>query len=468
MNKEINQDKVVVRYPPSPTGNLHIGNIRTMLFNYLFAKQAEVSGGNSEIYMRFEDTDRERSKKEYEDVALDTLKALGLTFDHGPYRQSERGEIYSKAINQLIDQGDAYAGEETKDGSGNVIRFKNPNKEITFTDAIRGEITIDTTDFGDFVIARSATNPLYHLTVVVDDIDMEVTHVIRGEDHITSTPRQILLIEALGGNAPNYAHLPLIVGEDKKKLGKRHGAVTYQEFKELGYLPEAIINYLALLGWSAGDDREFYTMPELVENFTLGGVSKSPAMFSYEKLNSVNRHYLHQIATEKFEEEVLSYITPGVTDFLDSTDTSDEVKKIIIHTIIKERIDKWGDVATVCESELGWLAGVEEIDLEKVIWKKSTKEDTKKHLNLVIESLSKVSDEDWAKSTNTKSNDKNENNAIKMAIWDYASKVGRGDVLWPMRYSLTGQERSPDPFTVAFVLGKEETLARLEKVVQNM
>lgn len=221
MNTE-NKEKIIVRYPPSPTGNLHIGNTRSLLFNYLHAKK-----NDGEIVMRFEDTDRERSKREFEDVALKTFAELGMGYDRGPFRQSDRTEFYIDAIETLMKNGDAFEGEESQDGSGDkVIRFKNPNKKVTFADTVRGEITIDTTDFGDFVIARSKTNPLYHLTVVVDDIDMGITDVIRGEDHITSTPRQILLIEALGGLVPRYAHLPLIVGDDKKKLGKRHGATT--------------------------------------------------------------------------------------------------------------------------------------------------------------------------------------------------------------------------------------------------
>ncbi len=216
------EKKVVVRYPPSPTGIAHIGNIRSFLFSYLVKKK-----NNGEAILRFEDTDKERSEKKYENYLLESLNDLGIEYDKGPFRQSERTEFYLKAIETLIENKNAYESEESEDGSGEkVIRFKNPNKKITFTDLIRGDISIDTSDFGDFVIARSKTNPLYHLTVVVDDIDMGITDVIRGEDHITSTPRQILLIEALGGIIPNYAHLPLIIGEDKKKLGKRHGAVT--------------------------------------------------------------------------------------------------------------------------------------------------------------------------------------------------------------------------------------------------
>ncbi len=447
-------NKVIVRYPPSPTGDLHIGNIRTLLFNYLYAKH-----NSGEIYMRFEDTDKERSKEKYEQVALEAINSLGLTFDHGPYRQSERGKLYIKAISKLIEQGNAYESEESNDGSGNkVIRFKNPNKKITFVDAVRGEITIDTTDFGDFVIARSLENPLYHLTVVVDDMEMGITDIIRGEDHITSTPRQILLIEALGGSVPNYAHLPLIIGSDKKKLSKRHGAITYQAFADSGYMSEAIVNYLALLGWSAGDDREFYTIEELIKVFTLSGVHKSPAMFSYEKLDSINRHYMLKLSDTEFENEVYNRIPKEISDEVLSKDKP--VQDIILHTIIKERINKWGDLQEICNNELIWILAINSLDLEKVIWKKSTKNETKKHLISLRDLLTSVSMSEWAKNSAT--------NSIKEAVWKYAEDNGKGDVLWPMRYSLTGMDRSTDPFTVAFILGKDETLHRLDYVITKL
>jgi glutamyl/glutaminyl-tRNA synthetase len=219
--------KIIVRYPPSPTGIVHIGNIRSFLFSHLVKERENQDGRVGEAVLRFEDTDRERSDKKFESSILETFEDLKITYDRGPFRQSERQEFYNDAIETLLRNEMAFEGEESEDGTGDkVIRFKNPNKKVTFTDKIRGEITIDTTDFGDFIIARSKTNPLYHLTVVVDDIDMGITDVCRGEDHITSTPRQILLIEALGGIIPNYAHLPLIIGDDKKKLGKSHGAVT--------------------------------------------------------------------------------------------------------------------------------------------------------------------------------------------------------------------------------------------------
>lgn len=459
--QDSSKEKIIVRFPPSPTGNLHIGNIRTFLFSYLFARK---HGGK--IVMRFEDTDRERSKKEYEDVALYTLEQLGLDFDEGPYRQSERERRYAEVIEQLIKSGHAYEGEESthstssgqEDGSGDkVIRLKNPNKQVTFTDAVRGEVSIDTTDFGDFVIARSKTNPLYHLTVVVDDIYMGVTHVIRGEDHITSTPRQMLLIEALGGTVPNYTHLPLIIGADKKKLGKRHGAVTYAEFESQGYLPEAIINYLALLGWNPGDDREFFTKDELIKEFSLERINNSPAMFNYDKLDSINKHYINELSNSRFEELVTSRLSPDFVDVLNSKNI--EVRSIVIHEIIKERISKFSDVEQMeKEGELRWIFKIGEYDADKLVWRKGTREGTIKHLNLVLEVLSELdgSDESW-----------NVDN-IKNAIWGYAEQEGKGDVLWPLRYSLTGMERSPDPITVAVVLGKDDTLMRVQKAVEAL
>jgi glutamyl-tRNA synthetase len=457
---------VVVRFPPSPTGELHIGNIRTLLFNYLFARH---HGG--EIVMRFEDTDRERSKREYEESALQTLAALGLDFDKGPYRQSERGDQYSKAIEALIEGGTAYEGEEShsassgqarstsggqaKDGSGEkVIRFKNPNKELTFNDVIRGEITIDTTDFGDFIIARSKRDPVYHLTVVVDDIDMGVTHVIRGEDHITSTPRQMLLIEALGADIPIYAHLPLIIGEDKKKLGKRHGAVTYNEFEALGYLPEAIVNYLALLGWNPGDEREVFSKEELIKEFSLERVGKSPAMFSYEKLDSINRHYMLALDEQEYENRVMEFLPPQLSADLKKNQNR---LRSFIHLVLRDRLHKFAEVSDMASSgELEWLISAADYDTKKITWKDTSADLTKTHLVSVYDMLKGI-EADVFSAENTKN-----------TLWGYALENGKGEVLWPMRFALTGMEKSPDPFAVANILGKEETLHRLEYAIAQL
>ena len=251
--------KIVTRMAPSPTGKFHVGSVRTALFNYLFARQ---NGGK--FILRIEDTDKERSKKEFETDIIEAFDWLTLEYDEF-YRQSERTEIYKKHIQKLIDDGFAYISKEEateEKQRSEVIRFKNPNKVVKFNDLILGDIEVDTTDLGDFVIAKDLENPLYHLTVVVDDGIMEVSHVIRGQDHISNTPRQILILEALGFQRPIYAHIPLILAPDKTKLSKRHGALATLEYRDIGYFKEAILNFMAMIGWNPGDDREIFSKQE--------------------------------------------------------------------------------------------------------------------------------------------------------------------------------------------------------------
>ena len=289
------------RIAPSPTGWLHIGTARTALFNFLFAKQ---NGG--QFILRIEDTDKVRSKKEYEDNIIEALSWLGLNYDE-KYRQSERLDIYQKYLHQIIDSGQAYLSQEqAKDGSGEieVVRFKNPNKKITFTDLIRGDITFDTTDLGDFVIAKDMSTPLYHLAVVVDDHEMKISHVIRGEDHISNTPRQILIAEAIGATIPLYAHIPLILAPDRSKLSKRHGAVAVTDYKTQGYTRGAMVNFMALLGWSpqAGPEatnEEIFNLDQLIKIFNLATVNNSGAIFNLDKLQWLNREYLKLLPQEE-------------------------------------------------------------------------------------------------------------------------------------------------------------------------
>jgi glutamyl/glutaminyl-tRNA synthetase len=300
-------EKVIVRFPPSPTGNLHIGTARTLLFNYLFARK---QGGK--IVMRFEDTDKERSRKEFEENILDGLKWLGIGFDEGPLRQTERGEVYKKYLQKMLDEGSAYVSQEMEGDptsprlqrarSKEVIRYKNHNKVIKFEDAVRGEIEFDTTELKDFVIAKSLEEPLYHFAVVVDDHEMGVTHVIRGEDHISNTPRQILIQEAIGATRPVYAHIPLILAPDRSKLSKRHGATAVSEYREKGYLPEAMVNYLALLGWNPGTEQEIFTMEELIKEFDLKKIQKGGAIFDEKKLQWVNKEHIKRLPPEKQKE----------------------------------------------------------------------------------------------------------------------------------------------------------------------
>jgi len=301
--------KVVTRFPPSPTGHLHIGSARTALFNYLFAKH-----NNGSMRLRFEDTDKERSKKEFEDDIIEGLRWLGLYSETSEVpRQSERTEIYKKHLIPLLEKGFAYEAEEAKNTPDKkVVRFKNPNKTISFFDLVRGDVTFDTTELGDFVIARNTEEPLYHLAVVIDDHEMGVTHVIRGEDHISNTPRQILIQEAIGASRPLYAHIPLILGKDKSKLSKRHGAISVTEYRNQGFLPEALVNFLALIGWNPGGEREVYSLNELVALFSLEKVQKGGAKFDLDKLRWMNKEYLRKVPKEEFELHALEFLPEAI------------------------------------------------------------------------------------------------------------------------------------------------------------
>ena len=275
--------KIITRFPPSPTGNFHVGSARTALFNFLFARK-----NNGKFILRIEDTDKARSKKEFEDDIFESLEWLGLKYDEF-YRQSDRGKIYRTYIEKILDDGSIYEDEDK------IIRFKNPNKKVKFNDLVRGEIEFDTTELKDFIIAKSVDEPLYHLAVVIDDFESNITHVIRGEDHISNTPRQILIQEAIGAPRPIYAHLPLILAPDRSKLSKRkHGeSVSLNYYRDKGYSPEAMINYLALLGWNPGTEQEIFTLDELINVFDFSRVHKGGAIFDEKKLAWMNRKHFN-------------------------------------------------------------------------------------------------------------------------------------------------------------------------------
>jgi len=335
--------QIVTRIAPSPTGVLHVGTARTALFNYLYAKQ-----NNGKFIVRIEDTDKERSTKEFEKDILDSLEWLGLDHDEF-YRQSERGEIYRKYIEKLTEEGKAYISKEEAKEEGQrseVIRFKNPNKEIIFEDLVRGEISFDTTELGDFIIAKSVDEPLYHLAVVVDDHEMGVTHIFRGEDGISNTPRQILIQDAIGAQRPKYAHLPLILGPDKSKLSKRHGATSLNAFREQGYFKEAILNHLAFLGWNPGDEREIFSLEELIKDFDIKKVSKGGAVFNIEKLDWFNKHYLENLN----DEEILKVAKERIKEKMKSSvaDYNEEIISKLI-PLIRERIEKFSDLDKLIE-----------------------------------------------------------------------------------------------------------------------
>src|SRR5215216_780657 len=280
-----------VRFAPSPTGVLHIGGARTALYNWLLAR-----GSSGAFVLRVEDTDRERSTPENVEQILEALRWLELDWDEGPFSQWERRERHTEAAQQLLDSGHAYEDE-------GALRFRVPDEgELTYQDAVLGEITTPYEGIQDFVIRRSDGSALYNLAVAVDDRDMGITHVVRGEDHISNTPRQVMILRALGEEPPAYAHLPLLHGPDGKKLSKRHGAASVQELRAAGYLPEAVRNYIALLGWgSAGGDDTFFTTEELQREFALERVSRSPAIFDEQKLRWMNGRYVRELPVEELQ-----------------------------------------------------------------------------------------------------------------------------------------------------------------------
>lgn len=450
LKKLFSRKKVVTRIAPSPTGLFHVGTARSALFNYLVAKK---HGGK--FIVRVEDTDKERSRKEYEKDILDGLEWLGLTHDE-LYRQSERTDIYAKYLDRLIESERAYVSKEpskSKEGEMvEVVRLKNPGEEITFNDEIRGEITFDTTELGDFVIARSRTEPLYHLAVVVDDFDMGVTHVIRGEDHISNTPRQILIQRALGFTQPIYAHIPLILAPDRSKMSKRKGATSLTEYRKSGYLPEAIVNYLALLGWNPGTDKEVYTLKELIHDFSLEQVQKGGAIFDTKKLNWFNKEHLERLS----HSELLGLFAAALPDRVTALPQYSSERFEQILGVITERVDtarEFSELAEAGEFDYFFAPPTYETTLH---WKKDSEEVAAEHLAHAHEVLSGLPE-----SAHTAE-------SIKDTLWEYATEKGRGSVLWPLRVALSGKKKSPDPFIIAAILGREETLSRITRARESL
>ncbi len=437
--------KVITRFAPSPTGVLHIGSVRTALFSFLYARKY---GGK--FVLRIEDTDKERSKKEFEENILDGLKWLGLNYDEF-YRQSDRTAVYKKYLEKIIANGSAYVSKEEPTEEGQrveVIRFKNPNRVVTFRDEVRGDISFDTTELKDFVIAKDFETPLYHFAVVVDDFEMGVTHIIRGDDAISNTPRQILIEEALGAPRPSYTHLPMILATDKSKLSKRHGAVGVTEYRDDGYLPESILNFVALMGWNPGGDQEIISVDEMIKLFTLEKVHKSGAVFNIDKLNWLNKHYMRILPLATAAHEILVRLG---SDLRAAAQKNPLLFEKVVPSIL-ERISNFGEVPALEEQgEIGYFFRDPLYEPENLLWK-DEKDGAKVagHLGKVILILKDIPPVQFTAET------------VKHALWDYATEHGRGSVLWPMRYALSGRDKSPDPFMLAEILGKETTIRRIE------
>ncbi len=481
--KFIKPGEVRVRIAPSPTGLLHMGLARTALFNYLFAKKNEGS-----FILRIEDTDLERSSPQFEKDIIESLKWLGLEWsegpdiegEHGPYRQSQRSDSYTKYLEKLIAIERAYycfcseeeleaqrqyqmsIGEAPKysgkcsdltketvkkylaEKKPSVIRFRAPSKKVSFDDLIRGRLEFDTGLIGDVIIAKDFKTPLYNFAVVIDDFEMKISHVIRGEEHISNTPKQILIQETLGFKRPEYAHLPLILGPDRTKLSKRHGAVSVSAYRKEGYLPETLINFMAFLGWNPGDEREIYSLPSLIKEFSLDKVQKGGAIFNIKRLDFLNGFYLRQKSIDRLTELCLPHLKESGLINEEVIDL-EYLKKII--AIYQERLKKLSEI-----SELTDFFFKEKLEYDKNLlkWAEMSDKEILNSLEKLKKLLSKIKTEDWTKEN------------LENLLLPEAEKVGnRGELLWPLRVALTGKETSAGPFEIAEILGKEKTLKRI-------
>lgn len=449
MDKKASSDnamaQVVTRFAPSPTGYFHAGSYRTALFAYIYARQHK-----GKFILRIEDTDKERSKKEYEENIMDSLKWLGLDYDEF-YRQSERSAIYRLHLQQLIAEDRAYVSQESPKEPGGrteIIRFRNPNKKVGFDDLIRGHIEFDTTELGDFVLAKSLDEPIFHTVNVIDDALMGVTHVVRGEDHISNTPRQILIYEALGKPVPYFAHIPLLLASDRSKLSKRNGAVPVTEYRKRGFLPAAVVNYLSLLGWHPADDAEMLSMDDILREFSLRRVQKSGAVFDEEKLKWFNREYLKKLSDPEFIDNAELYLPEWLSA------RSDALHRLL--PLLRDKISSFGEIeALFAEAgDLAFVARLRDYPADMLLWKKNpSREASLAHLKEARARIDAVAGPELTAE------------ALKAAIWPYAEANGRGDVLWPLRVALTGQERSPDPFVSGAILGKPESLKRIDAAI---
>jgi len=484
--------KVRTRFAPSPTGYLHIGGLRTALYSYLFAKQ-----NNGEFILRLEDTDQKRFVEDAAQAIYDGLAWAGINYDegpnvggkYGPYIQSERSELYKKYAQELIDKDHAYhcfcdetileamRNEQTakklapkydrrclslskedikiklEQNQPHVIRMKIPNgRIIEINDIIRGKVTYKSDDLDDQVLQKSDGYPTYHLAVVIDDYLMKISHITRSEEWLPSTPKHILLYEYFGWEVPAFAHLPLLLNTDKTKMSKRKGDVAAGDYIKKGYLPEALVNYLAFLGWnpgtpssakaSAGKEKEIYSMTELLQDFKLEKVHKAGAVFNIEKLNWYNSHYLRQLPENELLEKFRPYL-PENNAFSD-----EQIKKML--NLEKERSSNLLDMA----ESLKFFFEAIPYDKNLLKWKEMTDEEIKKSLRNSKEIISNIDDKDF-----------NKENITQILLAETANWKNKGELLWPLRVALSGQKNSPPPFDIIEIFGKKETLARIEMAI---
>jgi glutamyl-tRNA synthetase len=479
-------NKIRLRFAPSPTGFLHLGNLRTALFGYLLTKNM---GGK--FILRLEDTDQKREVEGSLDKLIDILSWIGIKFDegphttgnYGPYIQSERISIYNKYVEKLLEDNLAYRcfcseerltemrakQEENKQaprydrhcrnrseedikkklaaGRKFVIRQKLPEEgEIIVHDELRGDIKFKASDLDDHVLIKSNGIPTYQFANIVDDHLMEITHVTRGDEWLSSFPKNILLYEAFGWTPPKYIHLPLILNKTGGKLSKRQGDVFVENYRDKGYLPEAIVNFCALLGWHPKNDQEILSLNDLEKEFNIEGIGVSPAIFDVEKLDYYNGHYLR----EKSLDKIVELSKPYLEEAGKPVSNPETLKKFV--SLAHDRMKKISDIVEFTE----FLFALPNYEHELLCWKTLGLKDAKNNLREIALELIKIKDEDWTK----------ENLEKVIFAWVKENDKKTGDYLWPLRVSLSGLKNSPGPFEIAWALGKSETLERIEHAIK--
>jgi glutamyl-tRNA synthetase len=461
-----NTPQVKTRFPPSPTGDLHVGGARTALFNWLYARH---TGGK--FVMRFEDTDLKRSKQEHVEGIFKAMEWLGLDWDEGPYFQTKRFERYREVIDKMVEQGRAYwchcspekvqkqremamaQGKKAKyDGScrdkglgpaeGAVVRFKGPREGATgFNDLVKGPISFDNSELDDLVILKSDGAPTYHLAVVVDDVDMGMTHVIRGDDHVNNTPRQILLYKAMDAALPHFAHVPMILGPDKKKLSKRHGATNVVQYREMGYLPEAMLNALARLGWSHGD-QEIFSRDELIKYFDLDACGKSAAVFDMDKLTRLNQRYIQEADAKKLAELTTPFIHERGVKSVDNA---------VLISALPHLTPRAKDLTELADWAEPYLVD------EPVMDPKAVKKFLKPQNVKVLEEVKALAVELGVDDTEP----------LEAGLKALAEKleIKLGGLAQPTRVAMTGRTFSPGIFEVMGILGLEKVKVRFDRAI---
>lgn len=459
------------RFAPSPTGYLHVGSARTALYCWLYAKHH-----TGTFILRIEDTDRERSTQEAVDAILDSMRWLGLDYDEGPFYQTKQFARYAEVAQQLLEQGHAYrcycskerleklredltANKEkprydglcrnlaTSDATQpHVIRFKNPQTgSVIFDDAVRGKVTIANDELDDLIIVRTDGTPTYNFTVVVDDADMKIDIVIRGEDHIANTPRQINILQALGAKIPQYAHIPMILGSDGKRLSKRHGAVSVLQYRDEGYLPQALLNYLVRLGWSHGD-QEIFSIAEMIDTFDLQHISKSPAAFNPEKLNWLNQHYIKTLPAEEVARHLEWQLERIGIDYSNGPSTY----KVV--TALCDRVKTTLEMGEKCR-----YFYTDEVQLDPEAKAKHLVPEVVEPLKALYSKLIGLEDNAW------KAKD------LHQALVDVTTElnIGIGKLAQPLRVLVTGNTTSPSIDITLELIGRERVLARMDKFLDG-